>query len=238
MTSDSLGTVVLVTHHRPESYDTASDHLQALGYRLEWVCPALGQELPDIRPDHVGAIIYGGRYSATETRRYPFMAQELDWTGRWLATGRPFLGLCAGAQVMAVELGATLRPNPEGLSEIGYFTLDPTPKGASVFPSRMMVAQWHFLGFDLPSDTVRLATSSMFPNQAIRFAENAFGFQFHPEISMEQHELWLERQIDMTTIPGAQDVPTQRKLADVYHGPMKEWFIGFLEKWIQGAVPY
>jgi GMP synthase (glutamine-hydrolysing) len=238
MQSSSKPTIVLITHERPNSPDTASDHLGALGYHLEWVCPAKGESLPAIEKHHVGAIVYGGQYAATETRRYPFMALEVDWVSQYLATGRPFLGICSGAQVMAVALGAELHPSPDGLSEIGYYTLDPTPDGLSVFPNRMMVAHWHFLGFTLPDSATLLATSGYFPNQAIRYAENAFGFQFHPELSMEQHEHWLEHYIDMTTIPGAQDVFTQRQLADVYHTPMTEWFIGFLEKWIKGAVPF
>lgn len=231
-------TVILVTHQSRPLPDTASQYLSGLGYTLEWVCPAAGQNLPEITPDHAGAIVYGGEYAATETRRFPFMADEIDWVGQWLATGRPFLGICSGAQVLAVQLGSGLSPHPDGLSEIGYYTIDPTPDGASVFPNRMTVAQWHYLGFEIPDTAIQLATSGIFPNQAFRYAENAFGFQFHPELSMEQHEAWLETQIDMTTIPGAQDVFTQRQLADVYNAPMKAWFEDFLDKWIRGAVPW
>ncbi len=237
MTNDPRPTVILITHHRHEAPDSASDHLDAMGYDLHWVCPALGERLPEIRHHHAAAIVFGGKYAATETRRYPFMAVEIDWVGHWLATGRPFLGLCSGAQVLAVQLGASLASHPDGLSEIGFYTLDATPEGRIIFPQRMMVAQWHYLGFDLPDATTLLATSGYFPNQAFRFAESAFGFQFHPELSFEQHELWLEQMIDMTTIPGAQDIQTQRQMADVYLPPMKDWFIGFLEKWVKGSVP-
>ena len=237
MSEAATQSIILITHERPKAPDSASDHLYAMGYHLEWVCPALGDRLPIIEKRHAAAIVYNGPYAATETRRYPFMAAEIDWVGQWLNTGRPFLGINAGAQVLAVQLGSALSPHPDGLSEIGYYTLDPTIEGHSVFPERMMVAQWHFLGFETPDAAIPLASSGLFQDQAFRFAENAFGFQFHPELSMEQHELWLETQIDMTTIPGAQDVMTQRHLADVYHPKMKDWFIGFLEKWVRGAIP-
>jgi GMP synthase (glutamine-hydrolysing) len=237
MESDAARTVLLITHAPPRAPDSASQHLQRLGFDLHWVCPARGDRLPNIDRKFAGAILYGGKYAATETRRFPFMALEADWVGDWLNTGRPFLGLGLGAQVLAVTLGARVYSHPDGLSEIGYYTLDPTSEGRSVFPDRMTVAQWHFLGFDTPDATTLLATSGLFETQAFRFAENAFGFQFHPEISMEQHELWLEEEIDMTTIPGAQDVFTQRQLADVYHAPMKAWFERFLSLWVRGAVP-
>jgi GMP synthase (glutamine-hydrolysing) len=237
MTDPTRPTVVLVTHARPEAPDSASDHLEAMGYALHWVCPALGERLPPIGRNLAAALIYGGDYAPTETRRFPFMADEIDWVGEWLATGRPFLGLGLGAQVLAVQLGARLYSHADGLSEIGYYTIDPTPEGLAVIPRRMAVAQWHYLGFDLPDSTMRLAGSGYFPNQAIRYAENAFGFQFHPELSMRQHEIWLERNIDMTTIPGAQDIFTQRQMADAHHGRMQAWFIDFLEKWVTGKVP-
>jgi len=229
--------VVLITHERPRAHDSASDYLEALGYRLEWVCPALGDRLPLIEKRHVGTIVYGGQYSPTETRRFPFMADELAWVRQWLATGRPFLGLGLGAQILAVELGSSLYSHPDGLSEVGFYTIDATDAGRAMFPPRMHVPEWHFLGFDCPSSATLLATSGYFENQAIRYAENAFGFQFHPELSMNQHEIWLEEKIDMTTIPGAQDLHTQRSLADIYLPQVQDWFIGFLDKWIKGAVP-
>lgn len=229
--------VILITHERPRAPDTASQTLTAMGYRLIWVCPALGDPLPRIERNHVAAIVYGGRYAPTETRRFPFMALERTWVSQWLATGRPFLGLGLGAQVLAVQLGAALKPHEDGLSEIGFYTLEPTPDGMMIFPERMMVPQWHFLGFDLPDTADLLATSALFPNQAIRYGDNAFGFQFHPELSIEQHELWLEDEIDMTTIPGAQDIHTQRQLADTYQPQVKAWFTGFLRQWISGSLP-
>ena len=159
MSTGTPQTILIVTHGRPDAPDSASDHLAAIGYRLEWVCPALGQKLPIIQRHHVAAIVFPGPYAATETRRYPFMAQEIDWVDQWLATGRPFLGLGAGAQILAVALGAGLHPHPDGLSEIGFYTLDAEPEGVNIFPSRMTIPTWHYLGFDLPDSAALLAST-------------------------------------------------------------------------------
>lgn len=229
-------TILMIVHERPQAPDNASDFLSILGYDIVWSCPALGQNLPVSQQDYVAAIVYPGPYAATEMRRYPFLANEIEWVERWLMTGRPFLGLGAGAQILAVALGAQLYAHPDGLSEIGFYTLDVESEGHAVFPSRMTVPSWHFLGFTLPDSAVRLASTAYFPNQAIRYAENAFGFQFRPEMTQHQHERLLEGNVDMTTIPGAQDIVTQRQMADIYLPKTQDWFIDFLSKWIAGKV--
>jgi GMP synthase-like glutamine amidotransferase len=51
--------------------------------------------------------------------------------------------------------------------------------------------QWHGDTFDLPDGAVRLAGSPAYPNQAFRF-ENAYGVQFHLEVSSEMAREWLD----------------------------------------------
>lgn len=237
MNKDTQKTILMITHGQPEAPDNASDFLGAIGYQLQWVCPAAGETLPTIRRHHVAAILFPGPYAATETRRYPFLVNEISWLQEWLGTGRPFLGLGAGAQILAVVLGSTLRPHPDGLSEIGFYTLNAEPEGHRIFPSRMTVPFWHFMGFDLPDAASLLASTGYFENQAFRYGDTAFGFQFRPEMSFQQHELLLERNIDMTTIPGAQDIMSQRQSAGIYLPKTQDWFVDFLQKWVVGKVP-
>src|SRR5439155_972249 len=51
--------------------------------------------------------------------------------------------------------------------------------------------QWHGDTFDLPEGAVRLAGSPAYPNQAFRF-ENAYGVQFHLEVSGDMAREWLD----------------------------------------------
>ena len=82
-----------------------------------------------------------------------------------LGEGAPFLGLCLGAQMLAIHLGAAVRPDADGHIEVGWFGLTPTEAGRRLvhnWPDR--VHQFHREGFDLPAGAMllarRVATSS------------------------------------------------------------------------------
>ena len=61
----------------------------------------------------------------------------------------------------------------------------------SALPAELPTLQWHGDTFDLPDGAVRLAGSEPYPNQAFRF-ENAYGVQFHLEVSPAMAREWME----------------------------------------------
>ena len=113
---------------------------------------------------HAGAVIFGGPMSANDPDDY--VKTETDWISVPLAEGRPFLGICLGAQMLARNLGADVAEHPDELVEIGYYGLQPTQAGRAIMDWPEMVYQWHREGCDLPSGAVRLARSNSFENQA------------------------------------------------------------------------
>jgi GMP synthase (glutamine-hydrolysing) len=118
-------------------------------------------------------------------------------------SGKPFLGICLGAQLLARVLGAVVKPHPEGMTEIGYFPIFPTPAGESAFWQSVKVYHWH--NEDL--SCLRCSKASRrrdFPNQAFRYGENAYGLQFHPEITRNMLEDGQLKERIMLTLPGAQ----------------------------------
>ena len=56
-------------------------------------------------------------------------------------------------------------------------------------PDALVTLQWHGDTFDLPAGAVRLAGSPAYRNQAFRYA-NAYGVQFHLEVSDEMAREW------------------------------------------------
>jgi len=55
-----------------------------------------------------------------------------------------------------------------------------------------MVYHWHGDTFDLPPGATRLASSRLYENQAFRVGTRAYGLQFHPEITIEMVDAWVE----------------------------------------------
>jgi GMP synthase (glutamine-hydrolysing) len=137
-------------------------------------------------------VVLGGPIGAYEEALYPFLVDELTLIERRLETGRPLIGICLGAQLMARALGA--RVYPSGIKEIGWSSLSLTEAGQSS-PWRSLdgvsVLHWHGDTFDLPQGATRLASTPLCLNQAFSHGATALGLQFHIEAGRRQIERWL-----------------------------------------------
>jgi GMP synthase (glutamine-hydrolysing) len=162
----------------------------------------------------------------------PSIRAELELIEQALADGLPFLGICLGAQLLARALGAAVAPHPEGHAEIGYYPVRATPEGGKLFEMGHHVYQWHMEGFEQPAGSTLLATGEAFPNQAFRYADNAYGIQFHPEVTPEIMESWLEDSPERLSLPGAQCPGTQRDHQRIHHRPLGLWLDRFLDHWL------
>jgi GMP synthase (glutamine-hydrolysing) len=210
-----------------------ADKLRERGYALDIRCPVeRGDPLPEVLDEHAGAVIFGGPMSANDDVTLPGIRTQLDWIPRVVESGKPFLGICLGAQLLARALGARITPHPDGMAEIGYFPVQPTAAGTELFDRPLSVYHWHQEGFDLPEAAVLLASGERFPNQAFRYGKNAFGVQFHPEVTAAIMETWMQRAAQKLSLPGAQS-PVQQREGHCRHDPAFErWLDRFLDRWL------
>src|SRR5665647_3200618 len=101
--------VLIVLHQETSSPGRVGNALRALGHPLDIRRPRFGDCLPETLDDHAGAVIFGGPMSANDPD--DFVRREIDWIAVPLREQRPFLGICLGAQMLAMQLGATRAPS-------------------------------------------------------------------------------------------------------------------------------
>jgi GMP synthase (glutamine-hydrolysing) len=138
-------------------------------------------------------IVLGGPFGAYETETHPFLAREIGILERRLALGRPTLGICLGAQLMAKALGARVFPGP--VKEVGWGRIDLTAEGRasalrSLSDDGAVVLHWHGDTFDLPEGATRLASNANYQNQAFSYDDRALALQFHLEADGAVLEKW------------------------------------------------
>ena len=100
------------------------------------------------------------------------------------------LGVCLGAQQLALALGAEVTTGPGPRSASGRVELtgpgrwDPVvgPEYGGLSDTTVPCVHWHQDTFSLPDGAVHLAASRPFPHQAFRWGDRAYGFQFHVEV--------------------------------------------------------
>lgn len=155
--------------------------LEASGYRISRTELYQSASLPE--PDGVDLlIVMGGPMSVNDEGEYPWLAREKQFIHEVIESGKPVLGVCLGAQLIACALGARVFRN--AVKEIGWFPVDgiPSPDRKTFsFPRSIEVFHWHGETFDLPHGAVRLAMSRGCVNQAFQFGRRVMGLQFHLE---------------------------------------------------------
>lgn len=222
--------ILLVVHQETSNPGRVGRQLRARGYSLDIRRPSGGDALPKSMEGHAGAVIFGGPISANDDH-LDYVRQEIDWISVALQSGKPFLGICLGAQMMVRNLGGKVERHPDEMVEIGYHRLEPTPGGSNIFPGPMNFYQWHKEGFDLPAGAEQLASGEIFEVQALRLG-NAYGIQFHPEVTFGMMKRWLHKAAHMLEFPGAQPHQDQIRARRRYEGPTVRWLEHFLDIWL------
>jgi GMP synthase-like glutamine amidotransferase len=186
--------ILILQHIACEPAGIYEDILAEKGASIHRVEIDAGQQLPDWRG--VDAIVaMGGPMSVNDDDTLSWLTTEKRWVREAVLAGRPFWGVCLGAQLLAASLGARVYSGAR--PEIGIMPVYLTVEGQqdtvfSGIPPKLLTFQWHGETFDVPEGAVLLASSPAYPNQAFRWKEKAYGVQFHVEVSADMAEQWAQ----------------------------------------------
>ncbi len=137
-------------------------------------------------------VVMGGPMSINDEVQYRWLVAEKQFIREMIAAGKPILGICFGAQLIASATGARVYANTQ--REIGWWPVTAVAADSAVFdfPPALTVLHWHGETFDLPDDAQLLASSAACTNQAFQLGRNVIGLQFHLESTQSSVEAIIE----------------------------------------------
>ncbi|MGW4639854.1 type 1 glutamine amidotransferase [Sphaerisporangium sp. NPDC004334] len=189
--------ILIVEHEAEAGLGLFAGWLAGAGLACEVVRPYLGEEIPslDAGTGVAGLVVLGGAPSAWDDEGTPWLPATRELIRRAVEASLPTLGICLGAQLMALACGGEVRPGEAGLEVgLGEVSLLPAAADDPLFaglPLTARAVQYHQDAVTvLPPGAVPLATGAAYPNQAFRLGERAWAVQFHPEASPEIFGSW------------------------------------------------
>ena len=175
--------VLVVQHEEPTPGGLVVDWLEERGAEVEVLRIDLDGRRPD--PARYDLIVSLGSEFAAFDDSIPWIDREKDLLIEAFGADVPILGVCFGGQLLARVLGGGSFRGRQ--SEVGWLKVrsrnpDLVPEGPWF--------QWHFDTFTLPPGAELLADSPAGP-QAFS-AGRSLGIQFHPEVTNQIMEGWVE----------------------------------------------
>lgn len=160
------------------------------GYQQFYCSPFLGDALPS-RSSFDMIVVMGGPQSACALDKFSYLQGEIALLRDAVKAKIPVLGFCLGAQLLGVALGAHAEHSP--FKEVGIFPITLTKDGLrdpllAGLPKEFLITHWHNDMPGLTKDSVVLAKSAGCPRQIIRYSPYAYGFQCHPEMTLQLAE--------------------------------------------------
>ena len=135
---------VAIQHVAFENLGVFVQPLEEAGFAISYVQAGVVPLEPELWKDADLAVVLGGPIGVYQEDLYPFLTDEKALVASRLASGRPLLGVCLGAQLMASALDADVYPGTA--KEIGWGQVELTPAGLSGPLAELVgapVLHWH-----------------------------------------------------------------------------------------------
>lgn len=191
--------LLVLQHSAGEPPAAFGVHALAAGDTLCVVRLYAGEPIPNLN-GFDAILVMGGPMDVWEEDAHPWLAPEKIAIRTWVETGKPYLGICLGHQLLAEALGGLCKTmaKPEiGMSEVMTKDTARDPLFASQ-PDTFDAMHWHGVEVVKPPANARvLGASRGCANQIMRVAPKAWGLQFHPELEPGTIIKWMEDPANM-----------------------------------------
>lgn len=129
-------------------------------------------------------VVMGGPMSIHDEHQYNWLKGEKWFVKQVIDSGKPVLGICLGAQLIAEVLGGKVYQGEQ--KEIGWLPVQLDEQFASHplaqnLSQEMNVFHWHGETFTLPPGAQRIASSVACDNQGFIYRDRVIALQFHLE---------------------------------------------------------
>ncbi|WP_278312705.1 type 1 glutamine amidotransferase [Lolliginicoccus levis] len=191
-------TVITVIENHPNCpLDLLEEPLRQC--HLEIVRPYYGDAIPVASDVGDGMIVLGGYQNAQADDDCPWLPRVRALMAACVEESIPLLGICLGAQLLALACGGRLDRDAEAGLEAGVAAVQWSADAASDELFRriaaacdpLLVPTMHFDAVsELPPGATLLGSSELYRNQAFRVGDRAWGVQFHPEASFGTFRAW------------------------------------------------
>jgi GMP synthase-like glutamine amidotransferase len=198
---------LILTHLDDRQTGLVRDCLRSAGVAVHELDALYDAELPGV--DEIsGLVSLGGRASATQVDRDPALGAEVELMAAALADGVPVLGMCLGAQLLAVAAGGQVKPIGRMYVDWPRMSRLSSAQGDPLFgglPEDLPVLEWHEDMIEPPPGAVELATTPGPGTALFRLSDRlAWGSQAHLEVTGEMlFETWLASPKDAAEIEAA-----------------------------------
>jgi GMP synthase-like glutamine amidotransferase len=228
--------VLIIKNYHTEGPGTIEDFLRKEDISFS-IIELFSGEIPPPLDDFDTLVVMGGPMGVYEMDKYPHLRTGSRLIREAINRGIKILGVCLGAQMVAYCLGSEVYPGPE--KEIGWHSIeltgdglkDPLMRKLAIHPRvgdfwrKFKVFHWHGDTFDVPLGSVLLAGSKLYKNQAFRYGNNVYGFQFHIEVTKDMLREWFEDRPERDSL-----IEETEKIYEEYAGRAMNFYKAFFRK--------
>ena len=186
-----MARALVVQHTAHEGLGNLLQWLPAAGLDVHPIHPYLGHRVPpSVEGDAL--IVLGGPMGAYDDAEAPWLPATRALLPTAVDDGVPTIGICLGAQLLAVAAGGEVQKGSAG-PELGLGQVEVMVGDELLSAGSMPVVQWHYDAVTrMPDGAELLASSDAYRVQAFRVGDVAWGLQFHVEATEAMVREWAE----------------------------------------------